>query len=178
MSRIIKTIIAAVLPALLIAVLNSCLNDPKTGNSCCPDWPFKVLDPIGSPPEISSVPDTIEVEGTLMYLSSELWRNFMPMTLPDCTRLTAFINIIDCDSVAIPSRLDAECIWVLNGDEVWGSRFNDEELQSSPEYQISKIARCGPKWETNIYVDVIVKILHGDDIYYIRQREVRIMQLE
>lgn len=169
-------VIALVLPLLLVTIY-ACNDDPYSKNLCCPEWPFFPPDNVGDPPDINSVPDTIEVEGTQMYLSSELWRNFMPVTLPDCTRLTAFIKIVDCDSIAIPEGIDAKCIWVLNRDEFWGSRFSDESVPPSLEYQISRIARCGPKWETNILVDVIVKILHGEDIYYIRQREVRIQYI-
>lgn len=129
-------------------------------------------------PDIESVPDTIEIEGTRLYLSSHLWRNFMPSTCSDCSRLAAYIRIIDCDSVSVPGSVDPRCIWILNGDETWGSEFSDETPPPNYPYVVSRIARCGPKWDTDILVDVIVKIISGDDVYYIRNRNVRILRAE
>lgn len=42
--------------------------------------------------------------------------------------MSPIIIIIDCDSVAIPPGLDAESIWVLNGDEVWGNLHTNRNL--------------------------------------------------
>ena len=85
--------------------------------------------------------------------------------------------VVDCDSIAIPEEVEPQCVWVLNDDEVWGSTFSDYRMPSLPDYIIIRSANCGPKWETDIFVDVIVKIRHGTVIYYIRQREVRIQAL-
>ena len=164
----------AILIILPVIFLVAACEDPKD-SICSPLWWFS-----GGThaPDIESVPDTIEIEGTHLYLSSELWRNFMPPNCSECSRLAASIRIIDCDSVSVPGSVDPQCIWVLNGDKIWGSRFSDEVLPPNYPYVVLRIARCGPKWDTDILVDVIVKINSGDDVYFIRNRDVRILRVE
>ena len=164
-------VILIVLP--IIFLLAAC-EDPED-SICSPLW---WISDVEDNPDIESVPDTIEIEGTHLYLSSELWRNFMPPSCSECTRLAAYIRIIDCDSVSVPGSVDPQCIYVLNGEETWGSRFSDEILPPNYPYIVLRIARCGPKWETDILVDVIVKIKSGDDVYFIRKRDVRILRVE
>lgn len=164
-------VVAAILPAILLTV--SC--DGSNDSVCSPSWWPSVVE---EPPDIGTVPDTIEVEGTGLYLSCDLWRNFMPPVCSDCSRLAAYAGIIDCDSVSVPRSVDPRCIWVLNGEETWASGFSDEILPSNYPYVTLRIARCGPKWETGIPVDVIVKIKSGDDVYFLRKRGVRIMRVE
>jgi hypothetical protein len=129
-------------------------------------------------PGIESVPDTIEIEGTRLHLSSELWRNGMPSICSDCSRVAAYVRIIDCDSVSVHGSVDPQCIWVLNGDEIWGSRFSNEVLPPNYPYIVLRVARCGPKWPADILADVIVKIESGNERYFIRNRNVRILRVE
>jgi hypothetical protein len=161
-------VILIILPIILLV---AACEDPS-GSNCSPLWPFY------EPPDIESVPDTIEIEGTHLYLSSEVWRNFMPPNCSECSRLAAYIRIIDCDSVSVPGSVDPQCVWVLNGDKIWGSRFSDEVLPPNYPYVVLRIARCGPKWDTDILVDVIVEINSGDDVFFIRDRDVRILRVE
>jgi hypothetical protein len=164
-------VILIILPVLFLVV--AC-EDP-IDSICTPLWWFS---DVAENPDIESVPDSIMIEGTHLYLSCELWRNFMPPNCSECSRLAAYIKIVDCDSVSVPGSVDPQCIWVLNREETWGSRFSDEILPPNYPYVVLRIARCGPKWDTDILVDVIVNIVSGDDVYYIRKRDVRILRVE
>lgn len=164
-------VILIILPVIFLV---AACEDP-IDSICPPLWWFS---DVPENPDIESVPDTIEIEGTHLYLSCELWRNFMPPSCSECSRLAAYIRIIDCDSVSVPGSVDPQYIWVLMGEERWGSIFSDEVLPPNYPYVVLRIARCGPKWETDILVDVIVKINSGDDVYFIRKRGVIILRVE
>ncbi len=120
----------------------------------------------------------MDIDGTRLYLSSELWRNFMPMTPPDCTSLVAYIKIIDCDSTAIPQGVEVECVWVINGGKVWSSWLADEGTAEADDYEMAMIARCGPAWDVDTEADVIVRVKYEGDSNYIRQTSVEITKVE
>ena len=168
-----KTLFGLFLIISFVMVIAAC-EDPEN-SSCSSLWLYS---DVGEPPDIENVPDTIEIDGTCLYLSSELWRNFMPPSCSECTRLAAYIRIIDCDSVSVPGSVEPQCMWVLHGDEVWGTRFSDEILPPNYPYLVLRIARCGPKWDTDTLVDVIVKIQSNDEVYFIRNRNVIILRVE
>jgi hypothetical protein len=171
MDNHIMKVALIILPVMFLV---AACDDPKE-SICSPLW--WLYDNMENP-DIESVPDTIEIEGTHLYLSCDLWRNFMPPSCSLCTKLTAYIRIIDCDSISVPGSVDPRFIWVLNGKETWESRFSDEILPTNYPYVVLRIARCGPRWETDILVDVIVKIKSGEDVYFIRERGVRILRVE
>ena len=159
---------------LALSVLSASCEDPQD-SICTPLWYFS--DDIEHP-DIESIPDTIEIEGTQLYLSSQLWRNFMPSGCSTCSRLAAYIAIVDCDSISVPGSVDPQIIWVLNGEETWGSRFSEEILPPNYPYVELRIARCGPEWETDTAVDVIVMIESDNDVYFLRERDVIILRVE
>ena len=170
-------LITTLLLTIVLVAFSGCGDDSYVTNLCCPGWPFSSPEDVGEPPNILDVADTITIDDTRLYLSSSISRNFMPPRTSDCTRLRAWIRIVDCDSVAIPDGVEPQCVWVVNGNEVWGSGFSDALMPPMPAYMIVRSADCGPKWEPDTLVDVIVKIRHGGVIHYIRERAVRIQAL-
>jgi hypothetical protein len=171
MNAIFMKAVLIILPVMFLA---AACEDPNDSNCSPLWWSSGGIDA----PAVESVPDTIEIEGTHLYLSSEVWRNFEPMACSECSRLAACIRIIDCDSLSVPGSVDPQCLWIINGEKTWGSRFSDEVLSPHYPYVVLRIARCGPKWQTDILVDVIVKINSGDDVYFIRNRDVKILRAE
>ena len=85
----------------------------------------------------------------------------MPVSPPDGKPLIALVRIIAIDLLPFPSTLDANRLWVINGQEVWQTEFSYEERPTDPnrKHQLEKIARNGPKWGPGIYVDVVVRII-------------------
>ncbi len=92
--------------------------------------------------------------------------------------MNAHVRIIETDSIEIPDDLDAVYLWALKDGEIWGSSFSDEELRPTPPYELANIARCGPKWDTDIYVDVVVKLLIGGGSYFLKEEDVYILRTE
>ena len=117
--------------------------------------------PFSSPPEIPietllSAPDTVEVDSQKIFLTTYLWRDFMPVSPPDGKPLNAVVNIQNVDSSDLPSGLEAEAIYIVNANEIWNSYFSKEIPPDNSSFQLVRIARDGPKWNPGIYVDVIV----------------------
>jgi len=74
--------------------------------------------------------------------------------------MIASICVTAIDQLPFPGTVDADKLWIINGQEVWETEFSDEEIPQDPNrmHQLEKVARDGPKWGPDIYVDVVVKV--------------------
>lgn len=118
-------------------------------------------DPVSAPPEIPlekllSAGDTVETNGKKIFLTTYLQRDFMPISPPNGKPLVAVVYIQTVDSSDLPSGLEAEAIYIVNDNEIWNSFFSKDIPPDNSSFQLVRIARDGPKWNTGIYVDVIV----------------------
>jgi hypothetical protein len=114
-------------------------------------------DPVSSPPEFSlqtllSSPDTVEIGNQRIFLSTYLWRDFMPVSPPNGKPLIASVNIESVDSSDISDLLEPKAIYIINGNQVWNSYFTDESFAYDPPYRITRIARDGPKWGPELWL--------------------------
>jgi hypothetical protein len=100
--------------------------------------------------------------GKDLTMETYLWRDFMPSSEPDGSPLIASVTIKTVDLSPFPGSVTPVEIYVVNGHEVWVSAFSDETRPPQPEYQVNAIARGGPKWGPDIYVDVAVKLMDGN----------------
>ncbi|MCL5029626.1 MAG: hypothetical protein M1480_11505 [Bacteroidetes bacterium] len=131
--------------------------------------------PVSSPPfvpieKLLSAPDTISIEGKNIYLSTFMWRDFMPISPPDGKSLIVIAKIETVDSSKISSSIIADAIYIVNDNQVWKSYLRDESPGSDliKPYRIVKIARDGPKWGPRIYVDVVVRLRVNLNIYLLK----------
>ncbi len=111
--------------------------------------------------QLLAAPEAVEIDGHSYMLECFLWRDFMPVSPPDGKPLVAHVIVSDVDSLDIPETISLILLWVIKGDEVWETSFSNESLPSTPPRQLPKIARNGPKWGPNIYVDVVVQIMNA-----------------
>lgn len=116
-----------------------------------------------------SAPEEIEIDGRKYILETFLWRDFMPVCPPDGHQLIALIWVTAVDSLPFPATIDATKLYVINGEEIWETKFTDEERPQNPnrKHKLEKVAREGPKWGPGIYVDVIVRIINGRRNFYL-----------
>jgi hypothetical protein len=130
----------------------------------------KLFDSSGpSIPDLLDAPEQIEIDGREYILETFLWRDFMPVSPPDGQPLIALIWITAIDSLAFPSTIDANRLWVINDELVWETEFSFEERPDDPNriHQLEKIARDGPKWGPGIQVEVIVRVTDSQDSTYL-----------
>lgn len=153
--------IISILLSLLIASLFIQCSDPV---SVPPDIPIETL---------LASPDTLYLKNQGVVLTTYLWRDFQPISPPNGKPLIALVYIETPDSSDIPVPLDPNAIYIVYNNQVWKSYFSTEERPPDElkPFRITKIARDGPKWGPNVYVDVIVRILSGDKVYLLRASE-------
>ena len=122
--------------------------------------------PVSAPPEIPinqllSSPDTITVEGTRLYLTTSMYRDFMPVSPPDGKPLVAECLITSTDTMDITRLISADAIWVVYQGQVWKSWLTDPVNPPDLIWPncVAKIALNGPKWGPGVTVDVIVRVI-------------------
>lgn len=148
---------------LLAAVLISGCN--VTGPK---EWP--VIFP--TPPEYSTAPETLSVNGMPVVLRASLYRDFMPVSPPDGLPLSVAAVIAGVDPNTMTSRFEFLSLAVVRGPRAWITRF--ERSPSIPEV-IAVRATGGPKWGPNERVDVVARVrLPNGEVKLIAARGVMI----
>ena len=120
--------------------------------------------------ELIKSPTIIQIDTTNYTLSVFLNRDFMPISPIDGKPMTAIVNIITTDSSAFPAHIDADKLWVIDSLDMWETNLVDNFIVDSL-FQISKRATDGPKWKTGIFVDVVIRLVYNDSIYYYLKAE-------
>ncbi len=120
--------------------------------------------------ELIKSPTTIQIDSTNFVLSVYLWRDFMPISPVDGKPMEAVVRISTTDSSNFPANLNADKLWVIDSAEVWETNLTDNSAVDSL-FQISKKASGGPKWQTGILVDAVVRLVQDDSIYYYLKTE-------
>lgn len=115
-------------------------------------------------------PTTIQIDSTNFTLSVFLWRDFMPISPIDGKPMEAVVNIMTTDSSDFPAHINADKMWVIDSAEIWETYLDDNSADDSL-FKISKKASDGPKWETGILVDAVVRLVQDDSIYYYLKTE-------
>ncbi|MDI9576942.1 MAG: hypothetical protein QM398_02260 [Thermoproteota archaeon] len=130
--------------------------------------------------ELLSAPEQIEIENRQYVLEPSLGRDFMPKVdgPSDGGPLTALIRITATDQQDFPSSISLNRLWVIkSSEEVWETTFTNETITPPYDYQLEKTARDGPKWDTNSQVDVVVEILHENNVYLLKASNQTIYRL-
>lgn len=138
--------------------------------SCAPSTNYDVDESLEqiSIKELLSSPQELTMDGLELDVEAYLWRDFAPISPPDGKPLIASITIESKDSEPLPENLDTDAVWVIYDNDVWGSGYSDE-LFKDDRFQIRKTARDGPKFDPDVKVTVVIRILHGDSTYMLRK---------
>ncbi len=129
--------------------------------------------------DIVSAPEQVDVASRQYTLGTYLWRDFMPISPPDGQPLIALVTILATDLLPFPSDLDADRLYVINGEEAWVVDLPARQGLLLPDYQLDKIARDGPKWGPAITVDVVVRLVEtGGGGYLLRAADQMILRTD
>ena len=140
----------------------------------CKDDSNPVVVPKEIPLEtLLAAPETLSVAGQNIFLTTELWRDFMPISPPDGKPLIAVVYISTTDSTDISKEIDTDAIYVIKGNDIWRAYLYYEESPSyqNPPRRLIKVARDGPKWQTQILVDVVVNIIYQNQNYLLKAKD-------
>jgi hypothetical protein len=151
-----STIICLSFPLLVSIVICGC----EASNPFTPVWPAEVL---------LSAPEESEVQGQKYVLETSLWRDFMPICPPDGDPMIALIHVCTKDSSDLPAELNITRVWVVNGKEVWETKFSGQAPRPN-SFTLERIARGGPKWGPDLKVNVVVGLVYKpeDRIYLLK----------
>jgi hypothetical protein len=111
--------------------------------------------------ELLSAPERVTVGGRSFTLETFLWRDFMPGENSGGSDLMAVVLITADDLQPFPADLDSDRLWVIHGSEVWETGYSRESgpPDQAHIHQLQQRAGGGPKWETGIKVEVVVRLL-------------------
>jgi hypothetical protein len=103
----------------------------------------------------------VSIGSRILTLETFVWRDFMPGGPAGGTELMANVLITAEDLQPYPTGLNADKIWVINGDDVWEADFTGEAgpPDQTRLHQLQKLAYGGPKWEIGIEVEVVVRLV-------------------
>ena len=123
------------------------------------------------PDEILSASEEIVINGRFFNLETYIWRDFMPPSPPDGKPMIIIIRIIPNDSQAFPSDLDANRLWLINGEDIVSLTFTNETRIKPPNI-LEKVAREGPKWDVGIKIDIVIRLIqNGYRTYYLKAKD-------
>jgi hypothetical protein len=95
----------------------------------------------------------------------------MPISPPDGKPLIALVKITPSDTQPFPPNITATRLWIILQDSTtfWETDFSTETVIPDSN-KLCKIARDGPKYGPDIYVNVVVKLNNYADstISYLR----------
>ena len=113
--------------------------------------------------QLKSSPENVVINGNRYTLYTYLWRDFMPSSEPN-TGLMCVVNIKRPDSGSIlHNTTSLSKIYVVYNHQIWISDDFDTHLFRDDNWEV--VIRNGPKWDTNIVVDVICEFNHAGKSY-------------
>ena len=152
--------ITATTVAALALLIVACESGPAG-----PSLPIKVL---------KAAPETLAIAGRDYTLETRLNRDFFPLCPPDGRPLTVVAHVVAAGEEAFPAALDADRVWVVNGEEVWEASLVDGKVPA-PANELVRSASNGPRWKPDLYVDVVVRLLDTKgNMYLIRAADQKI----
>ena len=99
------------------------------------------------------------------FLTSYIWRDFMPVAEENGSQLMCVVHLIEQDSLDIPNSMDLKKIYIINGNTVWSSEIEGVTMENN--YIIRGGVGEGPKWGPNIEVDVVCEFTLEKKVYRI-----------
>lgn len=106
----------------------------------------------------SSSSETLQIESNYFTLDAYLWRDFMPSSPPNGRPMISVNKLIETNSDTIPDHIDLIKQYVIHGNSIWVTDYEDEKRNSNSPHIIERVSRDGPKWDTGISVDVVTKV--------------------
>jgi len=103
--------------------------------------------------ELKSTPENITIGNNTFFLTTYLWRDFMPIAEENGSPMICINFLTEKDSLSIPNTAELKKQYVVKGNEIWTADYS--EIKKDKNFIIEGVVREGPKWGPNITVDVV-----------------------
>lgn len=117
--------------------------------------------------ELNSVTTETEVGENNIILDPYLWRDFQPGDEEANTSLRAIATLADVNYREV-TTLSTSYIYVIYNEEIWFAELTEEPYSTQEVYEIDFRAMDGPKWDTGIYVDVVVAFNLNGEYFHVK----------
>jgi len=139
----------------LILAIASCSNTSST--------PAQPEIPGFDPDELRAAPESLLINNVLIDVAPVVWR-YRPLSnlvQAEPRPLFASAKLYSDTFDTFPRGWDAEYLWVLNGNEVWGSHLHaHQDSVPLPPNVIRGDTSGGPDWPAGTEVDVVVGVTY------------------
>jgi hypothetical protein len=125
---------------------------------------------------IYSAFEEVSIHGVRYTLDTDIWRDFFPPSPPNGRPLIAIIKVHAVDMDEFPLSTKIERLWLINEGNIISTLATEE--YSVEEGTLEMVFRDGPKWEPEIYIDVVVKLnsVFYPNVYYLMAKNQYIIQ--
>ena len=141
---------------IIIISLNSCKKDQLNGNT---QTNAALAD------SLRLSPFAAQIDNDSLFLSTYVWRNFMPGIGKDGSGLYCSNQLTYKDSLPIPSGLKLKTQYVINENQIWTNQHPEINYEQSSIIEGS--VSGGPKWGPDIFVDVVCEFEIDNHTYRI-----------
>jgi len=129
----------------------------------------KVEDRIKNDPkfaeELRQSPDSITIANNKLVLSTYLWRDLMPISEENGSKMICINKVTEVDKIPILPNIILKKQYVILGNEIWTADYL--EIRKISDFIIEGIVRDGPKWGPSIEVDVVCEFDYDGTTYRI-----------
>ena len=123
--------------------------------------------------ELLDAPEQVDINGYNFIIHADLAQAVGPYQ-----NIYARITVSEINSNNFPSWLDANEMWVIDGDNVWHDDLIDDGWPLVPWSLPKRNENIGPEWDPGIYVDVVVQLVDNSTTYLIKESDVYIYGYE
>jgi hypothetical protein len=116
---------------------------------------------------LKAVPSVVSMAGATVRISTYLWRDFMPICEPDGDPLIAVVTITADPPSPVPPSIQAVRLVLVYGSTLWITRVVEEHASMRNDSGFQVVAREGPKWGPDVFVDAVLEIRGGDGHSYL-----------
>lgn len=128
----------------LVLGLNSCQKEKIEG---------RIINDPEFAKELRSSSESITIGNNNLILTTCLWRDFMPSTEENGSKMICINKLMEVDSIPILTTINLKKQYVIKGNEIWAADYH--EIKKNFDFIIEGVVVDGPKWGPNIEVDVV-----------------------
>jgi hypothetical protein len=134
--------------------------------------------------------ETLVIEGSTLHLKASIWRDLIPIGVPDdpnearaivadARGLRAVIALTDVNGMPVPPTLHAELVWIVQGARVWKTDEIEEQRDDASPSIRNFVVHKGPQWPIKSFVDVFVRISdqHGAHFVLVLRHQIIAMSV-